>query len=613
MRRHLQRCLLAAALTLLIAACATPTPTPEGPYPPPEATLAPTTGAPAETVAPPPTTAPTAEPEPDAEAGADGPLSVEYDLGEITVVQSRFPEDSRFRNMPVRLNGLIAAPEPAAVDGPVPVVVILHGTHPGCPLNEFGVDVWPCPPEDEQPNYRGFDYLARYLADQGYVALSININAENTFGFGEGDAGERLSQLLDAHLSALAAAAAGGENPFGVELAGVADPTRLVFAGHSRGGEGAAWFAHEQGLVDPAIAAERGYGPVRGLLLIAPAVVFVAPIPSQVPMAAILPACDADVITQDGQYYYEAARLEPAQVQPATTVWLERANHNYFNEILGGDLMGNFGRPDCDPLLAAVVQRGFLLDYAGDFLTTLFDPDPAEVAAANARLGLDVTEPAPSSLYGLPARVAWLAPAADRLTLLLPASEAELTTNRAGGSVTAEGATTFFCPEGFFTPDMMPGSEPCRRVNVTTPGNPALVIVSWDQPGATLRLSLPEGAGDLSDYSAVTLRAVQDPLSPLNPAGQPQAFSVRLTDTTGNSATVPVRPDEPALGFPPGLVEENDFFGGGIFTGRAHMTTIRLLLSDFAGVDLANIAEIALIFDQTPAGSLFLGDLEVVR
>jgi hypothetical protein len=148
-------------MTLLLAACATATPAPQG---------APT-GVPA-TVAP----APTDEPEAPA---ADPPAVVGYDLGEITVLHSRFPEDSRFRNMAVRLNGLIAAP--SRVEGPVPVVVILHGTHPGCPVNGFGVDVWPCSVEDEQPNYRSFDYLVRHLAEKGYVALSININAENTF------------------------------------------------------------------------------------------------------------------------------------------------------------------------------------------------------------------------------------------------------------------------------------------------------------------------------------------------------------------------------------------------------------------------------------------------
>ncbi|MCA9873133.1 MAG: hypothetical protein KC441_05745, partial [Anaerolineales bacterium] len=74
----------------------------------------------------------------------DSPTAVEYNLGETTIVQSRFPEDSRFRNMPVRLNGVIAAP--AGGDGSYPVVLIIHGTHPGCPELEGSVDRWPCDP-----------------------------------------------------------------------------------------------------------------------------------------------------------------------------------------------------------------------------------------------------------------------------------------------------------------------------------------------------------------------------------------------------------------------------------------------------------------------------------
>jgi hypothetical protein len=41
-------------------------------------------------------------------------------------------------------------------------------------------------------------------------------------------------------------------------------------------------------------------------------------------------------------------------------------------------------------------------------------------------------------------------------------------------------------------------------------------------------------------------------------------------------------------------------------------TTIRLQLPDFVGVDLREISEIALVFDQTASGSLFMGDLELV-
>ncbi len=43
------------------------------------------------------------------------------------------------------------------------------------------------------------------------------------------------------------------------------------------------------------------------------------------------------------------------------------------------------------------------------------------------------------------------------------------------------------------------------------------------------------------------------------------------------------------------------------------MTSIRIPLDDFSGVDLSTIREVTLLFDQAPSGSLFLGDLEAVR
>jgi len=361
-------------------------------------------------------------------------------------------------------------------------------------------------------------------------------------------------------------------------------------------------------------AASRGYGPVAGVLQIAAAAVSVDPwTGSAVPLATILAACDGDVVAQDGQFFYEGTRLAPNRTQWVTSAWLERANHNYFNQILADDAMGRRGRPDCEPILDADVQRAWLADYAVDFLTKLFSQDPAALAEAAARLGTDVQQPAPDTLYGLPARVATLAPLADRRTVMLPASVEELSTNLLGGDVTADKATVNFCPKGFYNVQSLPGSEPCRRNYVTIPGQPSHAVISWDKPDAALRFALPVGAGDLGGYTALSLRAAVDPASPLNAAGSPQAFSVQLTDRAGNRAVVQTRPGEPALGFPPGMMQDDPNVVTGYFTGIVPLTTIRLALSDFAGVDLADIGEIALLFDPRPSGSLFVGDLEWVR
>ncbi len=535
-------------------------------------------------------------------------MAVEYNLGETTIVQERFPEDSRFRAMTVRLNGMIAAPAEDA--GPYPVVVILHGTHPGCPEIDH-VDRWPCDPADERPNYQGFAYLAEHLAAHGYVALSININAENTFGFGEPAPGERLHQIIDKHLRALAEASAGGKNGFGVDLEGKADMRRLALLGHSRGGEMALVFSRSPEMV-AATADDDGYGPVTGVLQIAPSPVFADPADgSDIPLAIILPMCDGDVTNLEGQHFFEAARLAPGQEARVTSAFVERANHNFFNSTLGDDPFGRPGRPDCDPLLKPEAQQTFLDDYAVDFLATLFGKD-ADAETAGERMGLNPAMPAPSALYELDARVAVLPEVSEREVIFTPATADELTTNRLGGLVEAEGLTTFFCEAGYFTPAVRPGSEPCRRVNVVIPGNPALAVVSWETPGAALRFEIPPGKGDLSQAAAITLRAAVDPMSELNAKSENQSFSIRLTDAGGRSAIMPTRSDEPALFFPQGEMVEDENFGAR-FTGRLPLTTIRVPLSAFQGVDMTDIREIALVFDQTRRGSLFLADVEMVR
>ena len=585
-RRTLLWPLLAAALLALgLAACAIPSE--ELATPTAAATAAPTAAATAA-----PTAAATAAP-----PAGDLPPAAFYDLGESTVIQANFATDSRFRQMPVRLNGVIAAPAPDGVTHPV--AVILHGTHPGCPLDDAGVDRWPCDPAVEQRNYAGFEYLVRELAARGYVALAPNINAEYTFGFGEPVPGERLSQLLDQHLSALAGAAGSDTDDFGVPLGGVADMSRLALIGHSQGGEFSSLLTRQLGLDAPDALANHGYGPVAGLLLVAPSVNFVGSTGGTRPLAVILPVCDGDVLQLSGQHYFEALR-EQDEHPWATTVLLEGGNHNGFNAILGSDMITHQDRPDCQPLLAATAQRQFLVDYAADFLTAVLG-DGAARTAALARLGVDPGQPPPTTLYGLPARVTSLPASADRRAIFTPSD--------AAGAANAQGATLFFCPPGYTVEAEL---APCRRPNFVMPGDPRMVVISWTGPSQVV-LTTPDAAADLSGFAALTLRAAVDPLSELNPAGAAQSFSVRLTDRGGASATVVAGPTEPALQYPAGVASEEGFFDNGSFSSPVHMTAVRLPLSAFAGVDLSDVAEVALVFDQTPSGTLFLADVEAAR
>ncbi|MDP2288559.1 MAG: hypothetical protein Q8M73_08370 [Actinomycetota bacterium] len=530
---------------------------------------------------------------------------VEYDLGDSTVVQKGFPVGSRFRHMPVRVNGLISAPAEGA--GPFPVVMVLHGNHAGCPLDATGVDRWPCDPEVEQANYAGFGYLLGELAARGYVVVAPNLNAENTFGFGEPVPGERMEQLTDLHLSALADAASGGSPDFGVDLEGRTDPARLAFIGHSRGGEAAVALADE---ILPN-AGSRGYGPVAGSLLVAAATTFRNPWASiDMPVATILAGCDGDVTDQSGQFFFEGPRLAPDQTEWVASTFLQGASHNGFNTALPPDMVDQSSRTDCQSPLDADRQREWLADYAGSFLDLLFTHDASETERARADLGIVVAEAAPDTVLGLPARVAYLSPADEREALLVPASAGELAKNLLGGSVTADNLVVQFCPKGFYTLVTKPQTEACRRSTVTIPGQPALAVLVWESSSAALRLAIPEGQGDLRRASTLSLRAAVDPASDLNSFGEAQALTVQVSDRKGRAAVVTTRTDEPALGYPGGDRRHDDAGGATFFTGIVPFTDLRIPLSDFVGVDLGDLAEVAILMDQTSSGALFVGDIE---
>ena len=89
-------------------------------------------------------------------ASAMAQSSVEsYDLGEVTIVQQSAPADSRFREMPVALRGVLGVPDG---DGPFAVGLFFDGSYPCCsaPIPvDVGVGIYPCPREGDLRQYGG--------------------------------------------------------------------------------------------------------------------------------------------------------------------------------------------------------------------------------------------------------------------------------------------------------------------------------------------------------------------------------------------------------------------------------------------------------------------------
>jgi len=215
------------------------------------------------------------------------------------------------------------------------------------------------------------------------------------------------------------------------------------------------------------------------------------------PIALILPACDADVSALSGQYVYESARLDTERTHLLTSVYLEHANHNNFNTILTADHPIP-ERPDCvaDLVLTPEAQRDFVTQYTIDFLQQLYGSSNQSEAAAE-RLGLVADTPIPSTIHGYDVLINFLPASNDRLAIITPQSEAELDQNLLGGAVTLNGVTAQFCPDGYYVPDMEPGSEPCQRVNFNQPGYPQQFVASWETSGAEWRTAVAVGVGSV--------------------------------------------------------------------------------------------------------------------
>jgi hypothetical protein len=127
----------------------------------------------------------------------------------------------------------------------------------------------------------------------------------------------------------------------------------------------------------------------------------------------------------------------------------------------------------------------------------------------------------------------------------------------------------------------------------------------WSAPAASFSNAIPLGtARDVSGFGFLQFRATVNFEDARNPFAMAQDLSMRLTDGFGGSATVRVGQFSDALFYPPGTQSA---------VPKVLHNAVRLPLSAWTGVNLANISEVALLFDQRSSGALLISDLHFYR
>lgn len=533
--------------------------------------------------------------------------------GDLRVVRSDYTEPSiRVPGMkaPVEVVGHVVEPAPGQLADAPPLVVLLHGRHSYCYLVDAGDEEgddgsWPCADGSlPVPSQLGYDYLQRVLASQGYATVSIAANGINAQDGWLPDGGaDARSRLVRHHLDLWASRAWTGTVPAGSR---VADLSRVVLVGHSRGGEGVSRAAQEIGLDAPY--------RVVGQVLVAP-VQFARQTAAYVPTMTLLPSCDGDVSDLQGAGYADVWRgLAPDDTALHATVTVLGANHNYFNSqwtpgpsiAPAWDDWSGSARSTCGTReatrLTAREQRAVGTAYvAGAVQLFAAEADATTQAPAGSTAGLR------TMFDGTRGHVA---SAGDAVVL-----STDVGSGRALRVPGAPGAAVVAAPgvrqcagyQVFERP--RDGSEPClvdetwgRAPHWPVPDLPGLPTrdaaeLTWTSPGRTLGLA---GTWDLSGSDALDLRVVVDPLRP-----QPTVV-VRLTDGSGRTADL--APAAPLVRFP-----------GSPSTGLAKLVgqTLRVDPSAAAlgggrdgtgGVDLTDVRSVAVVA-RSSAGRLWVLDV----
>lgn len=436
-------------------------------------------------------------------------------------------------NGPVEMQAVVVAPKNAP--GNRPLVLFLHGRHQACynPTNPAAdTSDWPCPTGFLPiPSYRGYLQTQQLLASQGYVTVSISADAINALDFQVTDGGAQArSALVRLHLAHWADWAGAGRAgaPQIVKDAPVADLSKVLLVGHSRGGEGVNQAALDS-LAPPPF--DSGYSgqvrwTIRGDVFIAPTIFGQNPTPD-VPSVTFLPACDGDVSDLQGQQYIDSTRGVSRGKALHSALYIAGADHNFFNSEWTPGVSaapsvddyspGSTPNPLCDPgqpgRLTAAQQRGAGATYVAAAAHLFLDHDQRVQPLLD---GSGVRAPSAD-----PARVLGAALGANRTPVVVPAADTKIT---GSGRLCDEIDAATACLTGT---NQFKSPHTVSFTSAPTEAGRSAVDVKWTAAGTAAVIEPPKPVW-LAGNQSLALRMIV----PENSTGT--SFDVAAVDGYGN-------------------------------------------------------------------------------
>jgi hypothetical protein len=475
-----------------------------------------------------------------------------------------------FQPTNVPLNGHVCIPR---LHGRLPLVVFAHGNHD--------------PLENSTPGYL---YLCQLLASHGIIAATIDVNFLNGFNFGEND-GRAIVHLE--HLKQFRVWNGSHHHPLHHKV----DLDRMIIVGHSRGGEGvghASLFntltAVQPDVFSPVVPLDgsTGLGPygfaLKAVAAIAPTDRQYEPIagPTVVPDSYYLihGSRDGDVSSFEGYNTYNRAHGVD-QINPTISdgkfkalLWVIGANHNQFNHAWPSETTPGLAMPRADQEQIARVHLGALAQ------------------------GLLLNRPRYRTvLRDFAVATPWVPTGADFVNQYQDPHRVFLVHNQEGlgppeiskpivGAVTASGVVA--------------DRQQKDLVNAGGPQSTVTMRVEWSASGGRLTFDVTPSSLPSHRFKVLAIRVGQS-TEPLNPVGSDQDFTLEIA-SGGRIASMRASSLHR-------LLYPDVVFGAGKIVMQSLRPRTRRLAA--LGVDVHDLRSITFVFDRTPTGVIYVGDLQL--
>jgi len=448
-------------------------------------------------------------------------------------------------------------------DGQHPLVVFGHGRYgPGVPNN-----------------YKGMTHLMHHLASWGYICISVNFDVVHSLQSGYQHGIPHRGELFLKAVDYMLAQNANSGSLFYQKI----DPSKIALIGHSRGGGGAI------SAVNQNLAAGSPHS-IKALATISPVDFSVQPVQAAVPHLTLYGSWDGDLYDGEGPWIWDGG----VRTAPKQHVEIYGANHFHFTDSISYvNEVNGITRKDHQEIAQGYINAFFDVHVRGK---DRWDWPLYLVGEKDMRAGVDEYLQVLSS---------------DFLTVDDGKPLGTETTNNLGGSNISSSLALF--DDQVFT-----------KATQHFYNQSEILLVHWNDTGDELIFEF--GLQNVSTYDYLHFRASQRPVDPANAADPLHAFNtlnmrkdfrVRIRDTSNNTHEVTISAYQGGLQYPD---FSNSIVGNSVHQYKSIPRSYRIPLSDFTGVDLNSVREVAFLFDRpnqagfvNATGAIAVDDVEFSR